>query len=260
MATEQGWELELDADMVLAAQGADPASVRRRSPALVETAERALRDGRALLTPIVVQRVLPVERRGAEELILSGGGRLTGAALGFRLRDAEEIVAAVCTIGPALEQRVSASLADDPVYALALDGVGTAAVGLLTRAVCAQVAAAAAVRRYRATPPLSPGMMGWPLAEGQDQLFSLVDARAAGVVLTASHLMIPCKSVSMVVGIGPCVAAGGEPCAWCDLQQTCRYRARRGTAGEQDGRAGTAGVERPGWGVAEGGGTRCDRH
>jgi hypothetical protein len=231
VAGAHGWELELDADLVLAAQGADPASVRRRSPALVETAERALRDGRLLLDPMVVQRVLPVERHGAEELILSGGVRLNGAAPIDKLRDAEEIVAAVCTIGPALEQRASASLADDPVYALALDGLGTAAVDSLTRAVCGQVAATAAARRYRATPPLSPGMMGWPLAEGQDQLFSLVDARAIGVVLTASRLMIPRKSVSMIIGIGPRVAAGGEPCAWCDMKETCRYRTRTDTRG-----------------------------
>jgi hypothetical protein len=52
------------------------------------------------------------------------------------------------------------------------------------------------------TAPLYPGILGWELAAAQTQLFSLVDASAIGVTLNSSFLMIPTKSVSMVIGVG----------------------------------------------------------
>ena len=229
MDVSENWNLELDADAVLAGQGAHPDSVRRRSPGLVETAERALREAGPLLAPRSVERLVRVERQEDTELILAGGARLRSPALAARLRGAEEVVAPVCTIGAAIEARVSAALADDPVFALALDGVGTAAADRLATAVCERITAGAAARGLRGTPPFSPGMPGWPVAEGQDAIFSLVDGRTIGVELTPSHLMIPRKSVSMVVGLGHRVTHGGrDACDSCGMRATCRYRTRRG--------------------------------
>lgn len=226
MAEERCWALELDVDQILSAQGVDPASVRERSPALVAVAERALGEGRAFLAPQALQRAFSIERRHGDTLELGGGGSLRGAGLPDLLDGADEIVVTVCTIGAALEQQVSARLAGEPGFALALDGLGTAAVDALAREVCAGISTAAEDRGLRATPPLSPGMMEWPLAEGQDQIFSLVDARSIGVVLTASRLMIPRKSVSMVVGLGPRVVTGRGTCDVCHMRDTCRYRPR----------------------------------
>jgi hypothetical protein len=226
VAAVQGWDLELDADRVLAAQGADPAVIRQRNPILVRAAERALEDGLELLAPRVTRRTRAVTMHDEGGVHLAGGGRLRGAYAAQHVSGANEVVVAVCTIGPVLEQRVSATLADDAVLGLALDGLGTAAADALSSAVCAQVAAEAAARGWRATRPFSPGMMGWPLADGQEDVFSLVDAAAIGVVLTPSRLMIPRKSTSMVIGIGPRVVAGGRTCDVCNMKETCRYRAR----------------------------------
>ncbi len=226
MAEERRWALELDVDQILSAQGVDPASVRERSPALVAVAERALDEGRPLLAPQAVRRAFSIERRNGDTLQLAGGGSLCGTGLADLLDGADEVVVTVCTIGRTLEQQVSARLAGDPAFALALDGLGTAAVDALARAVCAEISVAATNRGLRATPPLSPGMIEWPLAEGQDQIFSLVDGRSIGVVLTASRLMIPRKSVSMVVGLGPRVVAGRGTCDVCHMRDTCRYRPR----------------------------------
>lgn len=236
---EADWTLDLDADKVLAAQGADPAAIRRRHPALVEAAERALAEGPGLIAPAARHRILPVTRRDEAGMHLPGGGCIRGASIERQLCDADEVAVAVCTIGGALEQRVSTLLDDDPVLALAVDGLGTAAVDALATAVCGQVAAGAASRGLKATVPFSPGMMGWPLADGQDQVFSLIDAGGIGVALTPSRLMLPRKSVSMVIGLGPRVVTGQRSCGLCDMKNTCRYRTDR-DQGSGIGNPGTA--------------------
>jgi hypothetical protein len=220
------WKLELDVDKVLVGQGADPAAIRQRHPGLVQTAERALGVGLHLIAPDAVHSVLAVTRRDDQGVHLAGDGCIRGTSIERRLCEADEIAVAVCTIGDALEQRVSTALDDDPVLALALDGLGTAAVDALASAVCGQVAAEAEARGSKATIPFSPGMMGWSLADGQDQIFALVNAGGIGVALTPSRLMVPRKSVSMVIGLGPRVITGGQACELCDMKDTCRYRTR----------------------------------
>ena len=62
------FDLALDVDDVLWAQGADPAAIRSRSPRLVGVAERALAEAMPLLRPAVLYRELEVE--GLEPLRL----------------------------------------------------------------------------------------------------------------------------------------------------------------------------------------------
>jgi hypothetical protein len=64
-----------------------------------------------------------------------------------------------------------------------------------------------------------------PLTE-QWNLFGLVNTQEIGVSLTSSGIMVPRKSVSMVIGIGPQMATWTqvEVCARCSLRKTCPYR------------------------------------
>ena len=55
--------------------------------------------------------------------------------------------------------------------------------------------------------PLSPGMEGWPAEEGQPELFALLPADLVGVRLTECGVMMPAKSLTLVLGLGPEVDA-----------------------------------------------------
>jgi len=77
----------------------------------------------------------------------------------------------------------------------------------------------------QSTIPLSPGMIGWPVEESQHQIFALLDASRVGVVLTESSVMIPVKSISMVLGLGHDVSSDSRICDYCTMRETCRYRA-----------------------------------
>lgn len=217
-------ELEIDLDDVLRGQGADPAALRRRNPLLVQTAERALAEGRSLIRPAAVHRELAVRGVRHERLELEGGGFLAGSLLAQHLAAAERVVVAVCTIGEALEARVAALMASDPLYALALDGFGSAAVEALANALCRRFSAQAEAAGEKTSLPLSPGQPGWPLAEGQAQIFALVDPSRIGVQLTDHAMMVPRKSLSMVVGVGRNLQIVGSPCDACPLKERCRHR------------------------------------
>jgi hypothetical protein len=220
----RNWELYIDVDMVLRAQGADPGAVRARGSAALGIAEKAIGIASGLLTPAVSSATLAVAEFRHQQLSLVGGGHLTGPLIAEHFRAAKSVVVALCTIGPALEAVAAGCFADDPALSVALDAVGSAAVDLLATAMCQRVDEQAEADGVRTTIPLSPGLVGWPLASGQRQLFALVDAATLGVILTESSLMMPQKSTSLAIGIGPDVEHSGEACDYCSMSATCRYR------------------------------------
>ena len=223
MPVETDWALELDTDQVLRGQGADPATLRARRPALVDIAERALQVGMPLLHPRVAYERLEARGLRHERLSLDGGV-LHGALVAEHLGRAEQVVVLVCTIGDALEACVAREMDSDPVFGLALDGLGSAAVESLAGLACSRIEGQTAERGWHASLPLSPGMVGWPVLEGQAQIFSLLDPSLAGVRLTESGMMIPRKSLSFVLGLGADVASGASACSACSLNATCRYQ------------------------------------
>jgi hypothetical protein len=217
------WELNVDADKVLWGQGADPAIVRARRPKLVEIAERAVEVGQGLLVPAVVYERYPVREHKHERLLLDQGS-LSGALVGSHLARASEVILAVCTVGEGLAELISRTFSSDPMLALALDGYASAMAQSLAEAACQRFEALAQAEELQAGTPLNPGMVGWPLEEGQMQIFSILDTNPIGVRLSEGGLMSPLKSVSLVVGLGKDMEAAGSACDLCAMSATCRYK------------------------------------
>ena len=222
-----GWMEGLDVNGVLRGQGADAASVRRRNPRIVAIAERAARDGIALLDPRVAFKRLAVRSVRPGRVLLEDGGELTGPLVATRLACAAEVVVAVATIGDRLETRVCRMFGRDLPYALALDGLGSAAVEALVASARRHFRQPPGSRGTGVTIPLCPGMEGWPLAAGQAEIFRLLDAEAIGVRVSAAGQMLPRKSISLVVGIGLQARQDGRPCDHCGLRARCRHREDR---------------------------------
>lgn len=220
----RGLQLNIDADMVLRGQGAVPAVIRVRQPRLVEIAERAVQAGAALIEPAVVYRFAPVETMKHERLILTDGAPLTGALIAQHLSPARYVALIVCTVGAAIDDRISTLLPRDPAYALALDGYGSAAAEALGTELCVRLEQDAARQGHCTSVPISPGMVGWPVEVGQPQIFSNLAADAIGVALNDSAQMIPRKSTSLVLGFAPTPFEAGAPCDFCALRNTCRYQ------------------------------------
>ncbi len=209
-------------DALLRRQGApDPQRLRARRPDVAAVAEEARRQAQALAAPAwaaSVQRVASVRH---DRVLLASGGGFTAPLAARVLGRAEYVCAAVCTIGPALEQAVSQAYADHPALALALDAAGSAIVEALADAAAARIGGAAG---GCVTAPIAPGHEGFPLDPGQRDLLRLFAAPGLPVTLSEAAALRPAKSVSFVAGIGPDVEAGGSVCDWCGARLRCRLR------------------------------------
>ena len=220
---QREWKLHIDADMVLRAMGADPRVIRGRQPRLLKRVEAVIADQSEDIRPRVAMREMVVREHASGHLLLEGGIEIRNATVCERLTEAQTIVAIVGTIGGELEKR---SRSNDAMSNLILDGMGIAAITALTESIRDDIGTAAQKRGAGATNALFPGMAGWGLAEGQAQIFSIVDASLAGVSLNRSFMMTPQKSVSFLIGIGPGIATGPSVCESCGVAAHCRHSAR----------------------------------
>jgi hypothetical protein len=146
-------------------------------------------------------------------------------ALELGVPSPSELVAlAACTIGPALEEHEARlSAAGDPLGALIVDSIGSAAAEAAAVALHAQVCASLQDRGQTAVRRMSPGYGRWDVAR-QSGLLALLPAEALGIRLTGGSMMVPRKSVSFAAMAGvDDVTLPRARCAACELT-TCRYR------------------------------------
>lgn len=217
-------QINIDVDAVLRGQGADPAVLRARRPAFVGLAEKAIEEVLPLIEPSVFYRSYSVEGVLHERILLEGGRELQGKLPAQHLGQAHILWVLVCSIGTSLEQYGQEMWESSPVYSLAIDGVGSAAVEALANAACRSLETEAAFLGWKSSIPLSPGMTDWPLQDGQPQIFKLLEGEPLSVQLTDSFIMLPRKSLTMVVGAGPNLEMAGRTCDYCNLRDVCRYQ------------------------------------
>jgi len=218
------WPLAITVDMVLRGQGAEPQKIRARQPQLVALAERAIAEGHRLIHPQVAFRRLDICGVSRSCVTLRGGSELNGFGIARKLAGCQGVFLAVATLGKKLEEEMDKASQSDLPWQFALDGYGTAAIGALSNAACRFFAALAAKDGLRATSQFYPGMRGWPLAEGQTQIFSVVDADSTAVALNSSFLMVPRKSLSLAVGFGTHAQPAGHICDECSVSAKCRHK------------------------------------
>jgi len=179
-----------------------------------------------LVEPAVAYEIYGITSISPDQLCLEGNKVVPGPLLPSLLPEIKELAAVVGTIGPRLEKQVTEyTNRGEPLRGLLLDGIGSAAVDSLTQEVCKLMAGEASSRGYQASSPISPGMPGLPITE-QWQLLEMVPTGEIGVSLTSGGVMVPRKSASMVIGMGPQMKTWtrAEVCARCHLRKTCPYR------------------------------------
>jgi len=135
------------------------------------------------------------------------------------------LVAVVCTIGPALEARVTdLASAGDTARASVLDAIGSAAAEAVADRSNQLLCQLARPTDLRPAPRRSPGYGEWDIRE-QRALFDFVRPEEIGVRLTETCMMVPRKSVSYVVTLDAADRheVDGDRCAACgDVE--CPYR------------------------------------
>jgi hypothetical protein len=160
-----------------------------------------------------------VLRAGGEALdalrLVPKSGQLTALGVG------------ICTLGPALEQRVSVLFAERRMsLALALDRLGNELLSALSRRVQDRIVSEARKAGLTAAGELRAGDPGLPMA-AQTAVHRLAGADTIGVSVTQGQVLHPLKSMSMVLGIGiDLPAAQWSRCDDCPSAPRCRMSGR----------------------------------
>ena len=216
-------EFPVTVDDILRAQGANPETIRARRPAIHEMTERAIRLGLQKAPPMGWVRNLDVQSSRHDRFILSGAVTLKGELVMAQLGGATRVAFAIGSLGIALDEQINLSMQEDPAFGFALDSFGSFLAEALAQRLEEQVRTAAAAQGLPASLALSPGLIGWPIDEGQPQIFKVLQPDPQLVRLSASAQMTPRKSISFIMGIG-CLEGSGTPCDFCDLRERCPNR------------------------------------
>ena len=185
---------------------------------LAEEVARGIAVGLALAEPAALYRPLPLKEIARNRVHCEGGPLLEGQFLAHCFEGASEAVFLVVTIGPALEERVRELFAEGKsVEAFVLDAVGSAAAMNAFGQVANRIFQEAADRGWKAGLCLRPGQSYWDIT-GQRAVFQVVPAESIGVQLLESCFMVPQKSQSAVIPLGPQLKVYDD-----HNQSHCRY-------------------------------------
>lgn len=181
--------------------------------------ERALE----LAEPAALYELYDVGSVSEDRLILANGQSFSSRLIVHQLGRARKLAVAVCTVGPRLPAASTAAFSGgDSMMGFLLDTAGSLAVGNVAMGLLRHVAQVAEGLGLSASFSIAPGSAECTL-EDQRVVFGLLPTQDIGVRLTDSLVMVPIKSVSLVVGIGVEMPSQLEhsQCEFCPRRETC---------------------------------------
>jgi hypothetical protein len=215
MTVLEDLEFEIDIDLILRVSGY---STGRNPPKkFIDTASKMTALCLKVARPKVVYEICEISGLG-EDFIKINGTELKGKVLINVLKGSEKAVVFVGTLGPKLDEEIARlSSEGDILSSTVLDMIGVIALGVSSIDFYKEVLALEAESEdYGLTPSFGPGECRWDITEQKD-IFDLVDAGSIGVRLNESYLMLPKKSRSGIMGIGPKeLISKATPCDLCD--------------------------------------------
>jgi hypothetical protein len=209
----------IDHLLALRQRSARTRPVRARDQAL------AMIEDEALARPAFGYRIVPVESvRG--ELIDVGGAALDAPLLAAECGELTAVAAAACTLGAAVQERISALFATRRrSLALALDTLANELLFRLADRALAGIRRDARRAGLVTGAEASPGDPGVPLAE-QSRVLALADVARIGINVNAAGMLAPMKSLSFLVALGPNLRrrAAHARCNCCPSQDRCTMK------------------------------------
>jgi len=145
-----------------------------------------------------------------ENLLHLGFAATDSVALRRNLAGCDRIVVFAATVGLGLDRLIARYGHVSPAKALLLQAIGAERIEALCDVFCDKIRLDTGLA---AAPRFSPGYGDFPL-ELQRDIFRVLDCpRKIGLTLNESLLMSPSKSVTAILGLGPC--AGSDHSTGC---------------------------------------------
>lgn len=208
---------DIDERSVLRHQGYRKSS--KVSDRVRELLDDAMKSAKTLARPQGIWLVDRIASSTEDSVKLSRGMEIRSKLLARVLRGCTEAVMFAVTVGPDVEAE-SARLMDEgeAAEAVMLDSAGGEAAEGCANYLNTLVQRDAHRRGLHLTPRFSPGYGDWQL-ENQRELFEALSPGKINITLTESCVMIPRKSISAVLGLGPLdkIRTGTSPCKQCAM-------------------------------------------
>jgi hypothetical protein len=153
-------------------------------------------------------------------------GRLNVGDRSHFLKPAKEVLLAVKTVGPLLEEEVHRLEGPDPLKSYFMDLAGVVALDQVSDWFRMKVQDLARKKGWGVSPSLLPGSLaGWSV-EGQREICHFLDLWGAGVTLNHFSVLKPHKSDSVAIGIGPEYTANvvASLCGDCPRKEVCPWK------------------------------------
>jgi len=148
-----------------------------------------------------------------------------GKKISSYIKGANKICIFVVTIGGLLEEEASQLMqSGDHLRGYLLDRIGSFAVENAAENFEDGLRDKYAPKDRSVSNRFSPGYCEWPTSQ-QKKLDKILSFKKAGIKLTSSFMMVPKKSVSGIIGIGPAkvFSKRKSQCSICD-KKDCSYR------------------------------------
>ena len=175
------------------------------------------------LRPRALWRAFRLERSAEGFLLPEAGVTLPGTLAEKMLAECDTAVLLVCTLGAGFERLEKEWEKRDMARAAVMDACGSA----WTETVCDEAEKEIRERfpgRFM-TDRFSPGYGDLPLSLQSDILRATDAGRKLGITVNDSFLLLPCKSVTAVIGLSDFPqGAKIRGCAYCALRENCEYR------------------------------------
>lgn len=227
------WELELPEvtiEEVFQAEGADY-SKRQPRQSVIELHQQVMIEAKKLVHPTAVWCEAAVRGSGEQEIVLENGQKLTSRLLAKAARTGEKLILFAMTIGSAIDDRAAEyQKAGKIMEAFIVDAVGTAYIAKSAITALGKIEKLYHSKGMETTFPMGPGHSYWSGLEDLRTIFTILNPERVGLRLTESNLMMPRKSVAMVMGAGSELPdfKGKSHCDFCNLQNTCKMRTGSG--------------------------------
>jgi hypothetical protein len=213
-----GADIEIDKDQICQYIGYDDNhNLSARIASLIDDyAEHA----HYLIHPLYSYVVKDVEWARGSIALIEGSVIFKSRIIARLLERCSQVAIFVVTIGKYMEE-TTAQLAKDGLIlqATVLDAIGSDAVEKVADFVQDRIKDIAEAQGLVTSQRFSPGYCDWNVGQ-QRMLFYALNGNTLGIRLTGECLMVPQKSISGIIGIGPSIddVENYNPCRTCTKQ------------------------------------------
>lgn len=146
--------------------------------------------------------------------------QLPGKSIKRHLEGCKEIIVMGVSLGAAVDKLIRTSQIRDMAEAVILDSGASILIDQIADELQSQIDT-----DLYMTPRFSPGYGDYPIAE-QDAVIRMLDAqRKIGLTVNESHILIPRKSITAIIGVADHPVKGYlATCGECVLKDTCTLR------------------------------------